>query len=48
MWSVVCEMKRRGVTSFDLGGLRIGDGYTQFKRTMRPAEYELAGEWISI
>lgn len=48
MWNVMREMKRRGVTSFDLGGLRAGDGYTQFKKTMKPVEYELAGEWISI
>jgi CelD/BcsL family acetyltransferase involved in cellulose biosynthesis len=48
MWSVMREMKRRGVVSLDLGGLRSGDGYTQFKKTMRPVEYELAGEWISI
>lgn len=48
MWNVMREMKRRGVASFDLGGLRAGDGYTQFKKTMKPVEYELAGEWISI
>lgn len=48
MWNVMREMKRRGVASFDLGGLRTGDGYTQFKKTMKPVEYELAGEWISI
>ena len=41
-------MKGRGAKSFDVGGLRLGDGYTQFKRTMKPVEYELAGEWISI
>jgi CelD/BcsL family acetyltransferase involved in cellulose biosynthesis len=48
MWNVMREMKRRGVATFDLGGLRAGDGYTQFKKTMKPVEYELAGEWISI
>lgn len=48
MWNVMREMRRRGVTVFDVGGLREGDGYTQFKRTMRPVEYELAGEWISL
>jgi CelD/BcsL family acetyltransferase involved in cellulose biosynthesis len=48
MWNAMREMKRRGVLSFDLGGLKPGDGYTQFKKTMRPVEYELAGEWISI
>jgi hypothetical protein len=48
MWNVMREMKRRGVESFDVGGLRPGDGYTQFKRTMKPLEYELVGEWVSI
>ncbi|MBK8086023.1 MAG: GNAT family N-acetyltransferase [Devosia sp.] len=48
MWNVMREMKRRGVRTFDVGGLRTGDGYTQFKRTMKPVEYELAGEWISL
>jgi Acetyltransferase (GNAT) domain len=48
MLNVILEMKRRGVSKFDLGGLKSGDGYTQFKRTMNPAEYELAGEWMSI
>jgi CelD/BcsL family acetyltransferase involved in cellulose biosynthesis len=48
MWNVMAESKRRGATRFDVGGLKPGDGYTQFKRTMNPAEYELAGEWMSI
>jgi len=48
MWSVIREMKRRGLRTFDIGGLKPGDGYTRFKRTMRPAEYELCGEWMSF
>lgn len=48
MWNVMLEMKRRGATTFDVGGLKPGDGYTRFKRTMNPAEYELAGEWMSF
>ncbi|MEP6808636.1 MAG: GNAT family N-acetyltransferase [Chthoniobacterales bacterium] len=48
MWNIIQELKRRGVSSFDVGGLKPGDGYTQFKRTMNPHEYELAGEWISF
>lgn len=48
MWNVMRELKRRGVTSFDVGGLKPGDGYTRFKRTMNPIEYEIAGEWISF
>jgi hypothetical protein len=47
MWAIVREMKRRGAVEFDVGGLREGDGYTRFKRTMSPTEYRLAGEWIS-
>ena len=48
MWNIVREMRRRGVFSFDVGGMKPGDGYTRFKRTMRPVEYELSGEWWSI
>ena len=48
MWQVMCDLHRRGVETFDVGGLRPGDGYTRFKRTMCPAEYQLAGEWISF
>lgn len=48
MWGVMREMKRRGLATFDVGGLKPGDGYTQFKQTMRPAEYELCGEWMSF
>ena len=46
MWEIIRELKARGVSSFDVGGLREGDGYTRFKRTMRPTEYRLAGEWM--
>jgi hypothetical protein len=48
MWGVMREMKRRGLAVFDVGGLKPGDGYTQFKQTMKPVEYELCGEWMSI
>lgn len=48
MWEIIKEMQRRGVTEYDLGGMRAGDGYTRFKRTMKPVEYQLAGEWWSI
>lgn len=47
MWSVLREMHRRGVAAFDVGGLKPGDGYTRFKQTMKPVEYQLAGEWMS-
>lgn len=48
MWNVMRELKRRGVKSFDVGGLKHGDGYARFKRTMNPVEYELGGEWMSF
>ena len=48
MWQVIKELRQRNVTQFDIGGLRPGDGYTQFKRTMRPNEFRLAGEWMSF
>lgn len=48
MWNVMRVLKAQGVATFDVGGLKPGDGYTRFKRTMNPAEYELAGEWMSF
>jgi CelD/BcsL family acetyltransferase involved in cellulose biosynthesis len=48
MWNVLREMHRRGVKTFDVGGLKPGDGYTRFKQTMKPVEYQLAGEWMSF
>jgi Acetyltransferase (GNAT) domain len=48
MWEIMKEMKHRGVVSYDLGGMRPGDGYTRFKGTMRPADFTLAGEWMSL
>ena len=48
MWGVMREMKRRGLATFDVGGLKPGDGYTQFKLTMKPEQYELCGEWMSF
>jgi hypothetical protein len=47
MWSIIVEMKRLGCTQFDVGGLSEG-GYSQFKRTMRPEEYALCGEWLML
>jgi len=48
MWQVLRDMQRRGVKTFDVGGLKPGDGYTRFKQTMKPTEYQLAGEWMSF
>jgi hypothetical protein len=48
MWEILKEMRRRGATAFDVGGMRSSDGYGRFKRTMRPVEFQLAGEWMSF
>lgn len=48
MWETMRELQRRGVATFDVGGMRPGDGYTRFKRTMNPVEFQLAGEWVSL
>jgi hypothetical protein len=48
MWNILKDQRQRGASVFDVGGMREGDGYTQFKRTMMPEEYELAGEWMSF
>jgi GNAT acetyltransferase-like protein len=48
MWSIMAEMKARGCATFDIGGLHEGHGYTQFKRGMRPLEYQLVGEWVAF
>lgn len=48
MWHAMCEMRRQGVVSFDVGGLREGDGYTRFKRGMRPVEYRLTADWVGL
>lgn len=46
MWEIIKTLRQRGVTQFDVGGLREGDGYTRFKLTMRPQEFRLVGEWM--
>jgi CelD/BcsL family acetyltransferase involved in cellulose biosynthesis len=48
MWEIMKEMKRRGVATYDVGGMRPGDGYTRFKETMRPVAFTLVGEWMSF
>lgn len=48
MWNVMRQMRGCGVRTFDVGGMREGDGYTRFKQTMKPVEYHLAGEWMSL
>jgi lipid II:glycine glycyltransferase (peptidoglycan interpeptide bridge formation enzyme) len=48
MWNSVIEMQRAGCRTLDLGGFSISDRYGHFKRGMRGAEYELAGEWLGF
>lgn len=48
MWGIMAEMKARGCATLDIGGLHEGHGYTQFKRGMRPQEYQLVGEWVAF
>jgi CelD/BcsL family acetyltransferase involved in cellulose biosynthesis len=48
MWKIITEMKRRGCTEFDVGGLAPNSGYSKFKRTMHPTEFRLAGEWMAF
>jgi CelD/BcsL family acetyltransferase involved in cellulose biosynthesis len=48
MWQIMRDLKAHGVSMFDVGGMSEGNGYTRFKRTMRPVEYKLAGEWVSF
>jgi len=48
MWHIMRDLQSRGVSEFDVGGMGEGKGYTQFKRTMKPTEYDLANEWISF
>lgn len=43
-WHVICEMKRRGVTRYDFGGL-INDGVTTFKKGWASHENLLFGTW---
>lgn len=48
MWNAVIEMQRAGCRTLDLGGFSISDRYGHFKRGMRGAEYQLAGEWLAF
>lgn len=47
MWNCAIEMQRAGCRTLDLGGFAISDRYGHFKRGMRGAEYQLAGEWLA-
>lgn len=43
-WHAICEMKDRGATRYDLGGL-INDGVTTFKKGFASHENLLIGTW---
>ena len=47
-WRSALELQRRGCRWFDLGEARSGGEYSQFKRGMRGAEYELLNEWLAF
>lgn len=46
-WQVALEMKRRGFTWLDLGGIELAN-VGRFKRGMRGREYELLNEWLAF
>jgi Acetyltransferase (GNAT) domain len=46
-WEIALEMKRRGYSWFDLGGIELAN-VGHFKRGMRGEEYELLNEWYSF
>jgi hypothetical protein len=48
MWRIIQELRLLGVRSFDVGGMRPGDGYTRFKQGMRPQPYTLSGDWLGL
>lgn len=48
MWRIIQELRLLGVKSFDVGGMRPGDGYTRFKQGMRPQLYTLSGDWLGL
>lgn len=48
MWNITQYLCSQGLVSFDVGGMRPGDGYTRFKATMNPVAFELNGEWVSV
>lgn len=48
MWNIMKTLKAAGTDAYDVGGMRPGDGYSRFKATMNPVEFELDGEWMSF
>jgi hypothetical protein len=46
-WEIALEMKRRGFSWFDLGGIELAN-VGHFKRGMRGQEYELLNEWLAF
>ncbi|MBX9634573.1 MAG: GNAT family N-acetyltransferase [Magnetospirillum sp.] len=50
LWQAMLELKERGVSWFDLGGIDdvLTPGVASFKRGLKGEDYALAGEWLSI
>lgn len=44
-WGAICEMQRRGCTSYDVGGIVADKGFVSFKSGMNGTEYFLLGEY---
>lgn len=47
-WGAIQEMKRRGCTTYDVGGIVSDKGFASFKAGMNGAEYYLAGEYLGL
>jgi len=49
LWKAVIDMKKRGCTWFDLGGIdeQNTPGIAKFKRGLRGEEYTSVGEWVT-
>jgi lipid II:glycine glycyltransferase (peptidoglycan interpeptide bridge formation enzyme) len=48
LWQAIRHMKSQGVATLDLGGLDPNTGYSTFKRGLRPREYTLIGECLTL
>jgi lipid II:glycine glycyltransferase (peptidoglycan interpeptide bridge formation enzyme) len=48
LWRMALEMKQRGCEALDVGGMSGAEKYSQFKPGTNPAQYDLAGEWMTF
>lgn len=47
-WGAICEMQKRGCTSYDVGGINSDKGFSAFKAGMNGDQYFLLGEYVSF